>query len=1264
MTGSLRRPIHRGSALAQGVFLDARALGEDAARRRALDLAAGPAEVHRCGHHLVILFAEPTRLLAGESPGGLLVRQGNLLSSAPLEKDELALLDGPDLSVLLVLGGAPTKHRLDASTRQDPASWLDVSDFDRAADVEPLGHVERSPAARLPPVIVDVRGTLGIRDAAPGAEAARAAVLASLAAARGEAPAQRGLFGTKGTGPLGGGGDDDGDAPSGLGAALGGALGGLLQAIAHVLSALLPRAPAEDDGAATGAPLSAGGRGGRRSRALSVHDEPRPRVESPLASLSRGLRVWAARLLVWSRLARHVGRKQAAYLSRMMEMFERGDLDLALRHAIAIDGKTSEKAAPALGAPSPRGDLAITPGHVPATTSLFGTDDLLAELRRLYRRAFEQLAANGEIDKAAFVLAELLHADEEAVSFLERHKRWRLAAEIAEARRLPPGLVVRQWLLAGDAARAVAVARAQGAFQEAVIRLRTAGNTREAAALELLWADALATAGDYAAAIDLIWPQEAARPLALRWLDSAIAVGGTVAARMAVRKARLVPEAFDDVRDLVLGLLREPGEDGLANARAIAREIAREAPDAGARAFAKPVLRALLRSRDEDDQRLATGALAATGDAALQADVRRMRGLTAAPEPARSTARTPLRATAAAATQIGHTRSHNEDACLARTLSGPKKLGNKVFASDEVARNGLVLIAADGCGGWQTDESVAGLACSLIAEHLALGAAAIKDAGAQAALLEQAVSHANHVIFNAAKTNKALRGGGATIAAATVFGATLIVAHAGDCRAYLCRDGALTPLTRDHSLVNRLLDEGKLAPDDVADFPHKNVVTQALGTAETLSPTITTTALCDGDVLLLCSDGVWSVLDDADLAFDLSRPESTPEICAELVKRWSARNGPDDVAVAVARFEGKRLPSRGSAPVTPVTITPGDGAPAAASPSPYAAKTNDADAPLRLRAEPITIRVVAGDTGALRLLDAAELPDGRLLVALGEAGSRLVSRDGKTLARFAEPAHRIVISDHGDRALVLAPRGGAWRIARLDLAGKRQQPWCDARIGPFAPDFDGSLWYVASGGALHAIDVTTDGWERLFCVDEEGATVRAVARSPQQVSVLFQRQDTRALEMWPYLLPAHRHHHRRRIAPPPGEERARPLETALSPSGNVAVVEPGAEALSLSFHTSGHRTPIPLDIPAGEHGLAMSDAWLVAACIQPAVAEVHVLSTVACSVTPRARVILEGRDLRPGARITGDRLLVFDDRGRLLVLSLRSGRVLRDLRLS
>src|SRR5690606_21055722 len=138
---------------------------------------------------------------------------------------------------------------------------------------------------------------------------------------------------------------------------------------------------------------------------------------------------------------------------------------------------------------------------------------------------------------------ELLKETDEAVAYLERHGELTLAAELAEARKLAPDLVVRHWMIAGDRARAIAYARLHDAFAGAVQRLEASG-AKEATALRLLWADVLASSGAYAAAVDAAWPVEAARGRALLWLDAAIAVGGVVGARMLARKASLVPDAY------------------------------------------------------------------------------------------------------------------------------------------------------------------------------------------------------------------------------------------------------------------------------------------------------------------------------------------------------------------------------------------------------------------------------------------------------------------------------------------------------------------------------------------------------------------------------------------------------------------------------------------------------------------------------------------------------------------------------------------------
>src|SRR5262249_25924337 len=137
----------------------------------------------------------------------------------------------------------------------------------------------------------------------------------------------------------------------------------------------------------------------------------------------------SARVATASRLSRLMGRRHAAYIHRMVEMFEHGDIREALRYAIPLGVPEAEslRGVP-LRLPGPRADLAIKPPAAGAAWSVNRVaPDLYGELQRLYRAAFERLESQGHIEEAAFVLAEVLHAHEEAVAFLERHGRLRLA---------------------------------------------------------------------------------------------------------------------------------------------------------------------------------------------------------------------------------------------------------------------------------------------------------------------------------------------------------------------------------------------------------------------------------------------------------------------------------------------------------------------------------------------------------------------------------------------------------------------------------------------------------------------------------------------------------------------------------------------------------------------------------------------------------------------------------------------------------------------
>ncbi|MFY9824325.1 MAG: hypothetical protein WAM82_23315, partial [Thermoanaerobaculia bacterium] len=223
--------------------------------------------------------------------------------------------------------------------------------------------------------------------------------------------------------------------------------------------------------------LESGERPLRRPTA-SGHD-PLP-GEQPLEPSHRepGRKGWrwlhqlTARSGLAARLSRAVSRHHAAYLRRLKEMFESGDFETALHYAVPLGVPA---AADPMRLPlrplAPRTELRIRPEISQPWFSSGISPELYGDLRRLYREAFQRLEAQEKIEEAGYLLAEVLHAHEEAVAFLERHGRFLLAAEMAEARHLPPGLVVRQWLLAGNRERALRIARRSGDFAGAVTRL-------------------------------------------------------------------------------------------------------------------------------------------------------------------------------------------------------------------------------------------------------------------------------------------------------------------------------------------------------------------------------------------------------------------------------------------------------------------------------------------------------------------------------------------------------------------------------------------------------------------------------------------------------------------------------------------------------------------------------------------------------------------------------------------------------------------------
>jgi protein phosphatase len=144
---------------------------------------------------------------------------------------------------------------------------------------------------------------------------------------------------------------------------------------------------------------------------------------------------------------------------------------------------------------------------------------------------------------------------------------------------------------------------------------------------------------------------------------------------------------------------------------------------------------------------------------------------------------------------------------------------------------------------------------------------------------------------------------GTTFTMALVAGDRAIVGNVGDSRTYLFRDGRLRRITRDHSLVQRLVDLGQIAEDDIYSHPQRNAVLRSLGDRSEIEIDVFTERLRPGDALLLCSDGQWEMTRDPDMERLLAREEPPQAVCEALVAAANQAGGEDNIAVILVRFE-------------------------------------------------------------------------------------------------------------------------------------------------------------------------------------------------------------------------------------------------------------------------------------------------------------------------------------------------------------------------
>ena len=251
-----------------------------------------------------------------------------------------------------------------------------------------------------------------------------------------------------------------------------------------------------------------------------------------------------------------------------------------------------------------------------------------------------------------------------------------------------------------------------------------------------------------------------------------------------------------------------------------------------------------------------------------------------------------MRIEVAGHTHVGMKRNHNED--------------NYLILTDE-----NLCCVADGMGGHSSGEIASKIAVEELAEFFRMTS---RDEDATWPFkmdkarnydenrLATGIKLANKSIFDKASADQKYKGMGTTIVSVHFTNAAAYVGHVGDSRVYFFREGTLKQVTEDHSLLNDYLKAKKLTPEEIENFPHKNVIVRALGMKDNVQVDVSRFEPQEGDIFLLCSDGLSGMVTDAQMQEVLSRTTELEKACSQLIDLANAAGGNDNVTCVLARF--------------------------------------------------------------------------------------------------------------------------------------------------------------------------------------------------------------------------------------------------------------------------------------------------------------------------------------------------------------------------
>jgi len=264
---------------------------------------------------------------------------------------------------------------------------------------------------------------------------------------------------------------------------------------------------------------------------------------------------------------------------------------------------------------------------------------------------------------------------------------------------------------------------------------------------------------------------------------------------------------------------------------------------------------------------------------------------------------------------MGRVRKNNEDNFVISNLSTGEVGLTPSLRAHTLGSQGTLFLVADGMGGEACGEVASQLCTVTVPKRLFDNLKTMEKISETnfVLLLREAIEFSNQVIFQKAQSNPTYRGMGSTTTAAAVLGSHLFVAQVGDSRAYLIRNKNMVQLTRDQTFLNYLAEIGAELPADPEKDSRKSILTQAVGTSETVDVKVTYTKMRQGDAILLCSDGLYNMVDSAHMLEIVTGSDSLTGKLKALIDRANLGGGADNITGIMAEFSGSGLPPADSA---------------------------------------------------------------------------------------------------------------------------------------------------------------------------------------------------------------------------------------------------------------------------------------------------------------------------------------------------------------